>query len=54
MQLGNLKKTADMRSAYGETLVELGKEIPDLVCVGADTTDSLKQKIWRQISRQVA
>jgi len=44
MQLGNLKKTADMRSAYGETLVELGKEIPDLVCVGADTTDSLKTK----------
>jgi transketolase len=44
MQLGNLKKTADMRSAYGDTLVELGKEIPDLVCVGADTTDSLKTK----------
>lgn len=44
MQLGNLKKTADMRAAYGETLVELGKDIPDLVCVGADTTDSLKTK----------
>jgi transketolase len=44
MQLGNLKRTADMRAAYGETLVELGKDIPDLVCVGADTTDSLKTK----------
>src|SRR5215213_1600816 len=41
MQLSNLKKTADMRGAYGETLVELGKENLDLVCVGADTTDSL-------------
>src|ERR671910_2904518 len=44
MQLSNLKKTADMRGAYGETLVEIGKENPDLVCVGADTTDSLKTK----------
>ena len=44
MQLSNVKKTADMRGAYGETLVELGKENPDLVCVGADTTDSLKTK----------
>src|SRR5918995_2227277 len=44
MQLSNLKKTADMRGAYGETLAELGKENPDLVCVGADTTDSLKTR----------
>jgi transketolase len=44
MQLSNVKKTADMRGAYGETLVELGKENPNLVCVGADTTDSLKTK----------
>src|ERR671924_1647830 len=44
MQLSNLKKIADMRGAYGETLVELGKENPDLVCVGADTTDSLKTR----------
>ena len=44
MQLSNLKKMADMRGAYGETLVELGKENSDLVCVGADTTDSLKTK----------
>jgi transketolase len=44
MQLSNLKKTADMRGAYGETLVELGKENLDLVCVGADTTDSLKTR----------
>src|SRR5919206_3701391 len=44
MQLSNLKKIADMRGAYGETLVELGKENPALVCVGADTTDSLKTK----------
>ena len=44
MQLSNVKKTADMRGAYGETLVELGKENSALVCVGADTTDSLKTK----------
>jgi transketolase len=44
MQLSNLKKTADMRGAYGETLLELGDENPDLLCVGADTTDSLKTK----------
>jgi len=44
MQLSNLRKTADMRGAYGEALVELGKENPNLVCVGADTTESLKTK----------
>ena len=33
MQLSNVKKTADMRGAYGETLVELGKENSDFgVC----------------------
>ena len=44
MQLSNLRKTADMRGAYAEALVELGKENPNLVCVGADTTESLKTK----------
>ncbi len=44
MQLSKLKKTADMRGAYGEALAELGEEIPNLVCVGADTTESLKTK----------
>lgn len=44
MQLSNLRKTADMRGAYGEALVELGKDNPNLVCVGADTTESLKTK----------
>jgi transketolase len=33
-----------MRSAYGETLVELGAMNPNIVCVGGDTTDSLKTK----------
>jgi transketolase len=33
-----------MRGAYAEALVELGKENPNLVCVGADTTESLKTK----------
>src|SRR5919197_2037961 len=42
MQLSSEKKTADMRSAYGDTLVELGGIYHNLVCVGADTTDSLK------------
>jgi len=35
-----------MRDAFGETLVELGSEIPDLVVVGADTTGSLKSSMF--------
>lgn len=44
MQLSSEKKTGDMRGAYGDTLVELGKDDPRIVCVGGDTTDSLKTK----------
>src|SRR5215475_9265277 len=44
MQLSDVRKTADMRGAYSDTLLELGKENSNLVCVGADTTDSLKTK----------
>lgn len=44
MQLSSEKKTADMRSAYGDALVELGKDDLRIVCVGGDTTDSLKTK----------
>ncbi|HEY6534837.1 MAG TPA: transketolase family protein [Candidatus Nitrosocosmicus sp.] len=33
-----------MRSAYGETLVRLGEENENVVCVGGDTTESLKTK----------
>lgn len=32
----------DMRSAYSKALVQLGKENPNVVVLGADTTDSLK------------
>ena len=42
MKSNNLKQ--DMRSAYGNALIELGSENHDIVCVGADTTDSLKTK----------
>lgn len=35
---------ADMRTVYGETLVNIGDENPSVVVVGADTTDSLKTK----------
>ncbi|WP_337861620.1 transketolase family protein [Nitrososphaera sp.] len=38
------KKMIDMRGAYGDALVELGKSDPRIVCVGGDTTDSLKTK----------
>ncbi len=38
------KKTADMRGAFGDTLVELGRDDLRIVCVGGDTTDSLKTK----------
>ena len=34
----------DMRTVYGETLIKVGEENPDVVVVGADTTDSLKTK----------
>ena len=35
---------SDMRSAYGDSLVNLGIKYPNIVCVGGDTTDSLKTK----------
>ena len=44
MLLSNERKVADMREAFGQTLVELGTVNSNLVCVGADTTDSLKTK----------
>jgi transketolase len=44
MQLSSEKKTQDMRSVYADTLVELGQSCPEIVCVGADTTDSIKTK----------
>src|ERR1044072_563288 len=44
MQLSSEKKTQDMRSVYADTLVELGQAHHDIVCVGADTTDSIKTK----------
>ena len=44
MLLSNERKVADMREAFGQTLVELGSVNSNLVCVGADTTDSLKTK----------
>ena len=37
-------RKGDMRSAYGNALVDLGKINKDIICVGADTTDSLKTK----------
>lgn len=32
----------DMRSAYSKTLIGIGRELPNVVVLGADTTDSLK------------
>ena len=40
---------ADMRTIYGETLIKLGEENPDVVVVGADTTDSLKTKPFGKV-----
>jgi Transketolase, C-terminal subunit len=42
MQLSDKNIISDMRTAYGKALVELGSKDPNIVCVGADTTDSLK------------
>lgn len=36
----------DMRTEYGNTLVQLGKENPNIVVLGADTTDSLKTSMF--------
>ena len=36
------EQLTDMRSEYGKTLIEIGKQNPDVVVLGADTTDSLK------------
>ncbi len=44
MLLSSEKKNADMRGAYGDALVEMGKSDLRIVCVGGDTTDSLKTK----------
>jgi len=38
-----------MRSAYGETLVQLGEDYGNIVCVGGDTTDSLKTKAFGDV-----
>src|SRR4029079_2618889 len=46
MQLSDKNIISDMRTAYGKALVELGSKDPNVVCVGADTTDSLKTKIF--------
>lgn len=32
----------DMRSAYSKAIVDVGKEFPNVIVLGADTTDSLK------------
>lgn len=36
------EKFSDMRTEYGNTLIEIGHENPNIVVLGADTTDSLK------------
>src|SRR6476659_8490969 len=49
MQLSREKKISDMGAAFGDVLVELGTSNNDIVCVGADTTDSLKTKKFGDI-----
>lgn len=39
-----MTEMADMRTVYGETLIKIGEENPNVVVIGADTTDSLKTK----------
>jgi transketolase len=41
-----LSKTAAMRDAYGDALLELGAVNKDIVVVGADTTGSLKSGVF--------
>ncbi len=44
--LSSSVQISEMRSAYGETLLNLGSEYSNVVCVGGDTTDSLKIKAF--------
>jgi len=39
-----MTEMTDMRTAYGEALIKIGEENPNVVVVGADTTDSLKTR----------
>jgi len=39
-----MTEMTDMRTTYGETLIKIGDENPNVVVVGADTTDSLKTR----------
>lgn len=39
-----MTESSDMRTVYGDALIKVGEENPDVVVVGADTTDSLKTK----------
>jgi transketolase len=43
-----LEKLASMRSAYGEALVELGSTHPEVIVLGADTTESIKSGMFRE------
>jgi len=36
------RQMTDMRTAYSKTLIDVGRENPNVVVLGADTTDSLK------------
>ncbi len=36
------QESTDMRTEYGKTLIEIGKENQNIVVLGADTTDPLK------------
>ena len=39
-----MTEMADMRTVYGETLIKIGEENPNVVVMGAVTTDSLKTR----------
>ena len=41
-----LEKLGSMRTAYGEALVELGSSHPEVVVLGADTTESIKSGMF--------
>ena len=42
-----LSKSGTMRDAYGEALLQLGADNPQLVVLGADTTGSLKSGVFQ-------
>ncbi len=48
------QQMTDMRTEYGKTLIEIGRENPNVVVLGADTTDSLKTAGFGHLGHEIS